>query len=157
MVWFGKHSVAYVIYVPAAIAGLLVPNAWAFASRAAAQSAAGRVLSLGHAGSQAAEGQNGHIQNGSMQNGTVQNGDLQNGKVEDHAPGASLRGLMATQLQRRRLSDALLGECCALEERSSVSAEASLRETTEAIDVWACMCSICCLIACRTEVLLECT
>jgi hypothetical protein len=110
MVWFGKHSVAYVIYVPAAVAGLLVPYAWAFASRAAAQSATGPLPGLNPAHSQAAGGQNGTMQNGTMQNGSLQNGGLQNGKVDTNVPGASLRGLMAAHLQRRRLSDALLGE-----------------------------------------------
>ena len=110
MVWFGKHSVAYVIYVPAAVAGLLIPYAWAFASGAAEQSAAGAMAGLSPAPSQAAEGQNGHLQNGAMQNGTMQNGGLQNGEVKDHVPDALLGDLMAAQLQRRRLPEALLGE-----------------------------------------------
>jgi hypothetical protein len=111
MVWFGKHSVAYVIYVPAALAGLLVPYAWAFAGRGAAQSTTGALPGLSPARSRAAEGQNGHLQNGTMQNGS-----LQNGKVESHAPSPSFRSSLPAQLQRRRLSEALLGECCAHEE-----------------------------------------
>lgn len=115
MVWFGKHSVAYVIYVPAAVAGLLLPHAWAFAKTAAVKSAASALADLGHARGQADEGQNGHVQHGTMQNGGLQNG-------KSHVLDASRAGFLAAQLQRRRLPEALLGECCAAAKICGLSA-----------------------------------
>jgi hypothetical protein len=110
MVWFGKHSVAYVIYVPAALAGLLLPYAWAFTGEAAAQSAASALGGISGSLNHPSQEQNGFAQNGIVQDGGLRNGHVQNGRTEDHAPDLSLGDFLSAQLRRRRLSEALMGE-----------------------------------------------
>ena len=105
MVWFGKHLVAYVTYVPAALAGLLIPYALAFGNEPALQSAARAPARNSYLLSQPDKGHSGGLQNGGPQDGA-----LQNGSANDRAPAALLRGFMFAQLQRQRLPDALLGD-----------------------------------------------
>lgn len=89
MVWFGKHSVAYVTYVPAALAGLLLPYAWAFTGEAAAQQAAHALSGL---------------------TGTLSfQSPATNGRTNGRMANFSLEAFVAARLEHRRLSAALLG------------------------------------------------
>lgn len=102
MVWFGKHSVAYVVYVPAALAGLLLPYAGVFtrsvAERTAASAFSNALASHGFKLVQATViGQT---------NGHQTNGDLANGS----ASPVGITTCAAARLHRLRLPQALLGE-----------------------------------------------
>lgn len=109
MVWFGKHIVAYVAYVPAALAGLLLPYAWAFSDEAAAAAAAAANKLTGLSGSISLQ-LNGQAANGMTNgHGTTNGQGAKNGATNGQSSDYSLATFVAARLKRKRLPAALLG------------------------------------------------